>query len=77
MKRSEASAINHSITQVINMQYVKIVFCIREEMCGEINRLFMNVSSLCQRAEKRRNMQSFPPGRYLRWKRSYTYKPKR
>lgn len=32
MKRSEASVINHSITEVINMQYVKIVFRIREEM---------------------------------------------
>lgn len=73
MKQSEASAINHSITQVINMQYVKIVFRIREE----INHLFMIFSSLCQCSEKRRNMQRFPPGRYLRWKRSYTYKPER
>lgn len=32
MKQSEASVINHSFTQVINMQYVKIVFRIREEM---------------------------------------------
>lgn len=40
MKMSETSAINHNSAQVINMQYVKVVFHIRGEMWEKINYFF-------------------------------------